>query len=117
MGATYGDKPFEQMKASEIAENNLAKREYQKEYMEYWNSTEALTGTGRPVDALIIPVAPFSAPRPQKYTYYGYSTIFNVLDYTCCTIPITYADQNVDVVAKDFKPISDLDKAVAEGCE
>ena len=117
MAATYGDKPSKQMKASEIAENNLAKREYQKEYMEYWNNTEALTGTGRPVDALIIPVAPFSAPRPTRYTYYGYSTIFNVLDYTSCTFPVTYVDQTVDVVTKDFRPVSDHDKAVAESCE
>ena len=117
VGATYGDKPFEQMKASQIAENNLAKREYQKEYMEYWNSTEGLTGTGRPVDALIIPVAPFSAPRPTHYTYYGYSTIFNVLDYTSCTFPVTNVDQSIDIVAKDFKPIDDHDKKIASGCE
>ena len=117
MGATYGDKPFEQMKASQIAENNLAKREYQKEYMEYWNSTEGLTGTGRPVDALIMPVAPFSAPRPTHYTYYGYSTIFNVLDYTSCTFPVTNVDQSIDIVAKDFKPIDDHDKKLASGCE
>ncbi len=117
VAATYGDKPFEQMNASQIAENNVAKREYQKEYMEYWNSTEALTGTGRPVDALIIPVAPFSAPRPKHYTHYGYSTIFNVLDYTSCTFPVTFADQAVDVIAKDFQPVNDHDKSVAEGCE
>lgn len=57
--------------ASEIAAVNVAKREYQKEYMEYWNSTETLTGTGRPVDAVIAPVAPFAAARPNMYIYYG----------------------------------------------
>ena len=117
VGATYGDKPIQQMAASQIAENNIAKREYQKEYLEYWNSTEALTGTGRPVDALVIPVAPFSAPRPTHYIYYGYTTIFNVLDYTSCTFPVTNADQTVDVIAKDFRPIDDHDRKVAEGCE
>ena len=117
VAATYGEKPREQWKASQIAENNVAKREYQKEYMEYWNSTETLTGTGRPVDALIIPVAPFSAPRPTKYTYYGYTTIFNLLDYTSCTFPVTNVDRNVDVIATDFEPVSDHDTEVSDGCE
>ena len=45
--------------ATFIAANNVAKRAYQKEYMEYWNSTAELTGTGRPVDAVIAPVSLF----------------------------------------------------------
>lgn len=49
-----------------IMENNVAKREYQKKYMDYWNSTANLTGTGRPVDAIIMPVAPFAAAKPGE---------------------------------------------------
>jgi len=62
-----------QFTASEIAAVNVAKREYQREYLEYWNSTASLTGTGRPVEAVIGPVAPFPAARPEKYSYYGSS--------------------------------------------
>ena len=60
-----------QLSASEISAVNVAKREYQREYLEYWNNTSALTGTGRPVDAIIGPVAPFPAARPNMYSYYG----------------------------------------------
>ncbi|KAL8723507.1 MAG: hypothetical protein Q9225_000240 [Loekoesia sp. 1 TL-2023] len=99
--------------ATFIAANNVAKREYQKEYMEYWNSTAELTGTGKPVDVVIAPVAPFSAARPSGYLYYGYSSIVNVLDYTACTLPVTTADKNVDVVdLSSFKPVSELDKKI-----
>jgi amidase len=56
--------------ASEIAAINVAKREYQKEYMEYWDSTSSLTGTGRPVDAILAPLVPFAAARPDMYDYY-----------------------------------------------
>ena len=35
---TYQDKPFKPFTASEIAATNVAKREYQKEYMDYWRS-------------------------------------------------------------------------------
>lgn len=59
--------------ASEIAAINVQKRDYQKEYMEYWNSTSALTGTGRPVDAVIAPISPFAACRPDMFTFYGKS--------------------------------------------
>jgi amidase len=70
IAATYGTLKAEYT-ASQIAAANVAKRQYQKEYMEYWNSTSALTGTGRPVDAIISPVAPFAAARPDMYDHYG----------------------------------------------
>ena len=57
--------------ASQICAVNIAKREYQREYLEYWNSTTSLTGTGRSVDAIVAPVAPFAAARPDMYYYYG----------------------------------------------
>ena len=66
----YG-KIRQESSASEIAANNIAKRQYQKEYMEYWNSTARLTSTGRPVDAMIAPLAPFAVARPGRYNYYG----------------------------------------------
>ena len=72
----YGEKK-PQCTASQVAEVNVAKRAYQKEYMEYWNSTSALTGTGRPVDALIAPLAPFAAAIPKTYSYYGMSTKYH----------------------------------------
>lgn len=40
-----------------------------KEYLDYWKSTEALTSTGRPVDAIISPVAPFPPPPHGKYKH------------------------------------------------
>ena len=115
--AAYGKQPKEQFNASEIAATNVEKRQYQKEYLEYWNSTVNLTGTGRAVDGLIMPVAPFAAARPKRYIYYGYSTIINLLDYTSCVIPVTNVDKNIDLVETDFKPIDDLDKEVWADCK
>ena len=113
----YGSKPQEQADATKIAATNVTKREYQREYMEYWNSTVDLTGTGRPVDALIVPVAPFAAARPNSYLYYGYSSIFNSLDYSSCVVPVTQVDKAVDLVNKDFKPVDETDKKVADTCK
>jgi amidase len=70
VAAIYGSRK-QQYTASQISEINILKRQYQKEYMEYWNSTASLTGTGRPVDAIISPLAPFAAARPDMYEYVG----------------------------------------------
>lgn len=99
-----------QASAMEIMATNISKREAQKEYMEYWNSTSSLTNTGRPVDAIISPLAPYTAAVPGGYTYYGYSTWVNVLDYTSVTVPVTEVDKSVDGKLADFKPLNETDK-------
>ena len=112
----FGNAPSKEYSASEISANNIAKRDYQKEYMEYWNSTLEKTGTGRPVDALIMPLAPFAAARPGTYRYVGYSSIINLLDYTACVIPVTTVDKSLDLLDQDFTPLNDRDRFNAELC-
>ncbi|KXL49123.1 hypothetical protein M433DRAFT_158983 [Acidomyces richmondensis BFW] len=99
-----------QASASEIMATNIAKRELQKEYLEYWNSTAEQSGTGRPVDAVISPLAPFAAARPALYTYYGYSTWVNVLDYTSVVVPVTIVDKTIDKKIEGFKAVSETDQ-------
>lgn len=114
IAVAYGDKPIEQNKASEIMAINIAKRECQKEYMEFWNSSASFTTTGRPIDAIISPVAPFPAARPTMYYYYGYTTWVNLLDYTSVVVPVLRADKTVDKVDTDFKPLNEIDKMCYE---
>lgn len=59
------------MTGFDIAAVNVEKREYQKEYMDYWNSTASLTGTGRAIDAVITPLAPMPANLTMKFDYIG----------------------------------------------
>ncbi|KAL4784329.1 amidase signature domain-containing protein [Aspergillus varians] len=102
-----------QKTAVEIANINVAKREYQKLYLDYWNSTAQLTGTGREVDAVICPAAPHSAVIPNQYAHAGYTLFVNVLDYTSVVIPVTHADKSVDVaLPREF--LNELDKTVYE---
>ncbi|KAK6003039.1 hypothetical protein QM012_000884 [Aureobasidium pullulans] len=99
-----------QANASDIMHNQVNKRDAEKEYMEYWNSTSELTGTGRPVDAIISPLAPFTAARPNKYTSYSYSVWVNVLDYSSAIVPVTKVDKNVDKAYTDYQPVSETDE-------
>jgi len=110
IAATYGHKAEAEQPSSYISETNRMKRAAQKEYMEYWNDTERITSTGRPIDAVIVPVAPFAAARPETYSYVGYTMFANVLDYTCVTIPVTVADKNIDKPAADYSPKDALNK-------
>ncbi|KAJ5595127.1 Amidase [Penicillium hispanicum] len=86
-----------ELTASEIAMLNVTKREYQKQYMDYWTSTKELTDTGRPVDGVFCPLAPFAAVIPKQYDYTSYTSFVNVLDYTSVSIPVTFADKKMDV--------------------
>lgn len=112
-----GAKEEKQYNATQIMEHQLEKREAQKEYMEYWNSTEELTGTGRPVDAFIMPAAPFAAARPGKSGYINYTAVINVLDYTTAIVPVTKVDSSVDKPYSGFKPLDESDKQTQDLCK
>ena len=111
---SYGTEPKEEFTASQIAANNVAKRQYQKEYMDYWNSTASETVTGRPVDGILTPLAPYPAARPEGYKWYGFSAWVNGMDYTSVVVPVTLADKKVDKYPDGYKPLSDDDKVVFE---
>ncbi|KAG5300065.1 amidase [Histoplasma capsulatum G186AR] len=106
------ESPGPQLNAQQIAAINVAKREYQKEYLEYWNSTSELTGTGRPVDGFFCPVAPFPAAQRGKAYYAGYTVFVNLLDYGSIVIPVTIADKTVDTVDAGYGPLNDMDKVI-----
>ena len=54
--------------AYELWQLQLQKRKLREEYLDHWEATVKETGTNRPVDAIISPVAPFAAPPHGKYT-------------------------------------------------
>lgn len=86
----YGTRK-EEYTGSMISEVNVQKRQFQKQYMEYWNSTASITGTERPVDAVIAPLAPFAAARPDMYKYYGTSFFELAADFLFSSAGINLA--------------------------
>jgi amidase len=67
----YGDTPSAPITADRVAENYLLQREYQKEYMDYWNGTAALTPSGKPVDAVICMLCPMAALQLDSWMFIG----------------------------------------------
>ncbi|PVH87638.1 amidase [Cadophora sp. DSE1049] len=94
--------------------STLHLKNFRARYQAYWSSTVDKTGTGRPVDAVILPVGPQAAVIPGKSFYYTYGSFVNVLDYVSIVIPVTTADKNIDVPVKDYKPLSEKDKKTWE---
>lgn len=117
--ASYGKEPSSQLNVCEVNATNIAIREYRKEYMEYWNSTASLTGTGRPVDAVIMPVAPYAAAPRGKNEYPGYSIFVNLLDYTVAAFPVTEVDEKVDAKygVEGYAKLNDADGRVHDMCK
>jgi amidase len=88
----------------------VQKEDFENKYHDYWNSTSDKTGTAHPVDGVILPVAPTAAVINDKYMYYGYTNVANLLDYTCVSFPVTTADRDLDVADRDYMPLNDLDR-------
>jgi amidase len=47
----------------------------------------------------------------------GMSAWVNMLDYTATVLPVTFADKNIDVFDKSYRPISDKDEKAYIGCK
>lgn len=93
---------------------NLDKWQYQCEYLASIRKFEAETGVE--LDAIIAPVAPHATIKHDQYKYVGFSGLVNLLDFTSVVVPVTFADQAVDVEITDFEPANELDAAVQADC-
>lgn len=81
-----------------------------KEYLDQWNSTTSKTHCKRPIDAIIMPVSPYSGAGTGKFTYIGYTAVFNALDWATGTIPVTRAHFSRDTKDYSYQPRNEDDK-------
>jgi len=86
--------------------------DFQARYLAYWNSTAKTTKSGRVVDAVIMPVTPTASFRPTQGMYFGYTAIWNLLDYSVVTVPVTRVDREKDVLPETFEELGGLDRNV-----
>jgi amidase len=102
----------------------MQRLDFRASIMEQWNDTA--TDTQAPIDAYLTPVNPSVCPKHGDYKrvrYLGYTGTVNVLDFTACTIPVTFVDAAVDLpdsangesdAAGESipPPVSELDKSI-----
>ncbi|KAF9045065.1 general amidase [Panaeolus papilionaceus] len=103
---------LEGVSAFSLWQTHRARRILREEYLQHWNATTAITGTGRPVDAIISPGAPYTAPPHGYNKAANYTMIWNNLDYTALIIPTgLHVDPKVDVKQPSHTFYNTADKA------
>lgn len=66
---------------------NKERETFRLKVAELWNNTQTKSGTGRPVDAIISPVAATLAPRHDATRWWGYTSYWNLADYPAVVFP------------------------------
>jgi len=99
---------------NEVWELQLQKTAYQKKVLEVWGDTATRTKDGKPIDAFIMPIAPYAAVVHGQYGHVSYTSWINAIDYPSCVVPVTFADKNIDKKDDSYTPIDDVDKDVWE---
>ncbi|BGP34591.1 hypothetical protein JCM10296v2_006413 [Rhodotorula toruloides] len=64
--------------------------------IEAWEATESQTGTGRPVDAVIMPTSPYPSFRHDDQQDVSYTGVCNLNDWPTAVFPVTRVDPSVD---------------------
>lgn len=107
---------------AEVQRLNVRIREWRAAYLRYWMATAARTAGGRPVDAVVMPVAPVSAAPLGRFRWAGYAAPAVLNDHPAAVLPVARADRDVDVAAgqppaQDGGPWARVNRAIHDDCE
>ncbi|KAF8832169.1 hypothetical protein HHX47_DHR1001153 [Lentinula edodes] len=97
--------------AYDLWQTHKQKRILREEYLQLWEDTIQVTGTGRAVDAIISPAAPYTAIRHGKNNTAQYTMVWNLLDYSSLVIPVSKVDPEIDRVKAPHDFYNREDKA------
>ncbi|TRM63743.1 amidase signature domain-containing protein [Schizophyllum amplum] len=106
----YGEKGTPHPTTYEMWQIHLARTGWCQKYLAYWAETRERTGTGRAIDGIIMPTAPYAAIRHDRWDYVGYTAVWNVLDWSAATVPVLRADPSKDPADAEYTPRNALDE-------
>lgn len=90
---------------------------FAQRWLQRWEETADVTGTGRPMDGLIMQTLPFPAVmHDSKWPSY-HGALSPLLDLTTGSFPVTRVELEIDRVPTDWHPLSETDRNVMEFCE
>ncbi|CUM66366.1 uncharacterized protein PRCAT00004030001 [Priceomyces carsonii] len=93
--------------------NNCGKLyEFQQEFDTYLKHSGSLTISGKPIDAFFLPIQTCSAFKPGDSDIFSVfcTQVFNLLDYSVVTVPVTVSDQEVDFFEESYNPLNKMDE-------
>ncbi|CAF1313508.1 unnamed protein product [Rotaria sordida] len=91
----------------EMNELILEREHYRTLYAQIWNEREVFFNSS--IDCLLAPVGPSAAPLHGTAKWWGYTSIWNLLDYPAAIFPVTTVDLVKDQVEVNYKPRNALD--------
>ena len=79
---------------------------YREAMSDTWDATRNQTSTGRPIDGIICPVSPLAGYPHDFLPWWGYTCLFNLIDYPSTVLPIKNIKINAIDDPKDlsYKP-------------
>ncbi|KAL1598057.1 hypothetical protein SLS60_008545 [Paraconiothyrium brasiliense] len=100
---------------------HLKMRAFKVLFADAWNATKERTSSGRPMDALVCPVAPSTGIPHDFNIYWGYTCIWNLLDYPSTVLPIPgfKISPETDPPNQEYQPntTNPYDKANQDMCK
>jgi len=81
---------------------------YRLKYNKLWLSTGEKDN--HPVDAILCPSGPGAAPPHGNAKYWNYTSQWNLLEYPGVVLPVTFADQELDLNDKSYVPRNKQDR-------
>ncbi|GAA5948869.1 hypothetical protein JCM3775_003646 [Rhodotorula graminis] len=88
----------------------LKRRDWIKGQLDAWEATSEVTGTGRPVDAIVAPPAPYPSFRHGDRQDIFYTGLCNICDYPSAVFPVTLVDPALDLKADPHEFATPFDK-------
>lgn len=104
----------------ELFQSNVKQAGFKAKMTEWWSSTATMTKTGRPIDGIICPVHASSGFPHNFYSWWGYTSLWNVLDYPAVTMPVKGLKISPETDPKDshYKPLDNpFDKITYDMCK
>jgi amidase len=92
---------------TEMNELISAREHYRNRYAQTWNEREISFNC--PIDCILAPVGPSAAPQHNTAKWWGYTSVWNLLDYPAAVFPVTTVDLVNDQTEVDYQPRNTLD--------
>ncbi|KAI0094460.1 amidase [Irpex rosettiformis] len=73
---------------ADIFKLNLERETFRMKIAKHWNESQRLTTTGRPIDAILSPVAATLAPPHDTTRWWGYTSYWNLMDLCAAVFPV-----------------------------
>lgn len=88
------------------------RNKYRKQFLSAWMDTANHTKSGKPIDSLMCPISPGASFDHDLFPWWGYTSLFNMLDYPGITLPLkgNYADKDKDLKDPSYTPAGPWDK-------